>query len=207
MRSLISFFFLSLPLSLVAQNQQGNIIVFKGYVFSEDSLPVENAYLINYRTLKIIITDSTGYFNTYLQEGDSLMINHISLVPKVIHANKNRADENKIYIPFRIRMINLVSVNEVRYKMEMKYAEKNINRLYKELEELGLRDPTRMATPDPTIPFRMMPGRMSSVSVNVLDIARLIRENKEANAAKKAEEKKERREKRELRKRSRELIR
>jgi hypothetical protein len=154
----------------------------------------------------MITTDSTGYFAAYLYEGDSLMINHLSLVPKVIHANAKPAAENKFYVPLRTRMLNEISMNEVRYKMEMKYAEKNINILYAELARKGLRNPAKINTSGSMAPFRMMPGRMSSLSVNVLDLVHLIKENKEANAAKKAEEKEVRSEKRAQKKQSRELI-
>jgi hypothetical protein len=135
----------------------------------------------------MITTDSTGYFATYLYEGDSLMINHLSLVPKVIHANAKPAAENKFYVPLRTRMLNEISMNEVRYKMEMKYAEKNINILYAELERKGLRNPATVNTSVTTIPFRMMPGPggMGGVSLNVLNLSRIIRESRIENAYKK----------------------
>ncbi len=170
-------------MTLFAQDTNKDIILFQGYILAEDSLPVENAYLINYRNLKINATDSTGYFSTFLQEGDSLMINHLSLKPKVIHANKNKATDNKIYIPIRMHMIKLVSVNELRFQREMKYAQNNINNLYKELERRGLRTNTSYSQ---TAPFRMMiGGPMSGISLDVLNIFQLSRENRLDNAHKK----------------------
>jgi len=171
---------------LFAQDTNKDIILFQGYILAEDSLPVENAYLINYRNLKINATDSTGHFSTFLQEGDSLMINHLSLQPKVIHVNKNKATDNKIYIPVRMHMINLVSVNELRFQREMKYAQNNINNLYRELERRGLRNNAKMASYSQTTPFRMMiGGPMNGISLDVLNIFQLARENRLANAHKK----------------------
>jgi hypothetical protein len=183
----IFLFYLSLPLSLFGQNPKEHIIFFRGYVFYEDSVPVRDVHLINYRTLKIIITDSTGYFATYLYEGDSLMINHLSLAPKVVHANAKPAAENKIYMPLRIHMLNMISMNEIRYKMEMKYAEKNISILYDELERKGLINPAMANTSGSMLPFRMMmgPGGMGGISLNALNISRIIRESRIENAYKK----------------------
>jgi hypothetical protein len=186
MKTSIPFFlfYLSLPFSLLAQNSKERIIVFRGYVFYEDSVPVRDVHLINYRTLKIIVTDSTGYFATYLYEGDSLMINHLSLVPKVIHANAKPAAENKIYVPLRTRMLNEISMNEVRYIIEMQYAQNNINSLYRDLEKLGLRNTNRIASYDQSLPLRMGMGR-GDLSVNVLNLSRLIRESRIEKAHKK----------------------
>ncbi len=189
MKTSIPFFlfYLSLPLSLLGQNPKEHIVFFRGYVFDEDSVPARDAHLINYRTLKIIITDTTGYFATYLYEGDSLMINHLSLAPKVIHANAKPARENKSYVPFRINMLRLISANEVRYKMEMKYAEENINILYAEMERKGLRNPAIANISGSMLPFRMMmgPGGMGGISLNALNLSRIIRESRIENANKK----------------------
>ena len=131
------------------------------------------------------------------------MINHLSLAPRVVYANSLKAAENKIYVPFRTQMISLVFINEVKYKMEMKYAEKNINNLYEELERKGLRNPAMVNTSDPTVPFRMMPGMggMGGVSLNVLDIVRLVKETRKENE----NERNKRKGEREERKRQREM--
>ncbi|MGE4586466.1 MAG: hypothetical protein AB7D05_03905 [Mangrovibacterium sp.] len=197
-------FFLSVY-GLTAQDAESELVAFRGYIFSEDSLPVENAHLINYRTLKIIVTDSAGYFNTYLQDGDSLMVNHLSLEPKILHAKPGRAGENRIYVAYRTHLINLVSVNEARYKMEMNYAKKNIDLLYQSLTKLGLRNADRIAAYDQSMPFRIMPGaRMSGVSVNALDLVRLIRESR-TPPEELARERLERQERKEAKKAARKL--
>jgi len=46
------------------QPQKGKNILFQGYIFSDDSIPIENAFIINYRTSKIITTNESGYFKT-----------------------------------------------------------------------------------------------------------------------------------------------
>lgn len=193
MRFLLLLLLFSHYINLFAQDTNKDVVPFQGYIFSEDSLPVENAYIINYRNLKINVTDGTGYFSTFLQSGDSLMINHLSLAPKIVYANRNKASDNKFYVPIRLHTLKPVFINEVKYKMEMKHAQKNINNLYQELERLGLRNTNKAIAYNPALPFRMMPpGRMSGVSVDVLNLSRMIRESRKARAGKKKKDIKKR---------------
>jgi len=68
MRSFLTILFLFFVTTLIAQNPSDSVIVFSGYILSEDSVPMENAYLINYRDTKIVMTDSTGYFKIFAQK-------------------------------------------------------------------------------------------------------------------------------------------
>ena len=121
-----------------AQKPQENTIVFEGFIFSEDSVPIENAHLINYRTTKIITTDIRGYFKTVLYEGDSLMINHISLAPKVVHANSKKSNENIILASYRTYLLSPISNND--FKREQKFSEQNMKQINKQLGNKTFRD-------------------------------------------------------------------
>ncbi len=91
---------------------------FSGYVLDEDSLPVENAYLINYRTLRAFAVDEHGRFSAKVQMGDSLKINHISFQQKIIYAN-NLPDSCNIYkLAFEPYIIETVSVKHRNIEME-----------------------------------------------------------------------------------------
>ncbi|WP_423127355.1 hypothetical protein [Gaoshiqia sp. Z1-71] len=171
MKSGILLFAVFIPFIGLSQNQDEKLIIFEGYLFSEDSVPVENAYLINYRTLKIVATDSTGYFRTYLQEGDSLMINHLSLSPKIVHATAGKATENTFIVAYRNYMIKPV----VTYSLEMKYFEKNMQLLYTQLANLGLRNTTVIKSyGNPYNPDRINPG----LQLNLSDLIRSSRKRK-----------------------------
>ena len=155
----------------IAQAQQDSILVFSGYIFSEDSVPVENAYLINYRDTKIVATDSTGYFKTFAQYGDSLMINHLSLQPKVIHAEKGRANSNKFYVNFRNYNIRTIATRS--YSLDYYHFEQNIKKLYRDLEKLGLRNASavRRSSGNPYNPDKTNPG----VGVNLSELIHLFK--------------------------------
>ena len=115
--------------------EEPKLMIFSGYIFSTDSVPAENAHLINYRDTKIVATDSTGHFTIFVQEGDSLMINHISLQAQVVHANPNKAQTNKFYIDYRTYIIEPVATRT--YTRDFHNFEKNIQRLNKELQQQG----------------------------------------------------------------------
>ncbi|MGD9931446.1 MAG: hypothetical protein AB7U05_15595 [Mangrovibacterium sp.] len=162
---------LSLPVFTLAQAPE--LFAFEGYLFSEDSVPVENAYLINYRTLKIVATDSTGYFKTLVQQGDSLMINHLTLSPKVIHAHPGKAKNNLIHVPFRTYLIKPVVAMD--YTIQMKHFEKNMTLLRQQLAKLGYHAPVRTnAYDNPYNPDAVNPG----VSLNLSELIRLIKKKK-----------------------------
>lgn len=110
-------------------------VVFEGFLMLEDSIPVENAYLINYRTMKIVATNSMGYFKTTAQIGDSLMINHLTLMPKVVHVTVQSNTNEKIRVEYRTYMIEPVVSNS--YAFQMKNFEKNMKLMYRQLEKLG----------------------------------------------------------------------
>lgn len=84
--------------------------VFTGYVFDEDSIAVENAYLINYRSLRAFAVDEHGRFYVKAQVGDSIKINHISFKQKVIYANLMPDSCNVFHLEFEPYVVADVSV-------------------------------------------------------------------------------------------------
>lgn len=110
-------------------------IVFSGYIFSEDSVPAENVHVINYRDTKIVMTDSTGHFTIFAEEGDSLMINHISLQAKVIYANGRKATANRFYVPYRAYQLRSVATHH--FARDYHHFEQNIKKLNSDLQKLG----------------------------------------------------------------------
>jgi hypothetical protein len=117
---------------IVAHSQTpDNYIFFSGYVFDQDSLPVEGAILINFRTLKADITNKDGFFKTFLGEADSLLINHISYDRKIIKANNLSSSANKFYLIFSTNEIKTVSVNY----WEQVNLENNMNIIHLQMKE------------------------------------------------------------------------
>jgi hypothetical protein len=127
--------FLLVCMLIVAGQEVPETIVFTGYIFTEDSVPAENAHLINYRDTKIVATDSTGRFTIFVQEGDSLMINHISLQARVIHANKLKPGANKIYVGYRTYQLDAVATRG--FERDYHNFEQNMKKLNRELQNLG----------------------------------------------------------------------
>ena len=120
------------------ENKQQHKIVFEGYILSQDSLPVENAFLINYRTAKIITTNADGYFKTSLLSGDSLMVNHLNLTPTVLHVDSTNARGNKFYIATHTYEIGPVHSSE--RTMQQKYATENLTKIKNQAKKPTLRE-------------------------------------------------------------------
>jgi hypothetical protein len=120
-------------LTVIVANSQPPVdfIFFSGYVFDQDSLPVEDAVIVNFRTLKADITNKDGFFKTFVAEGDSLLINHISYDRKIIKANNHSPSVNKYYLIFSMNEIKTVSVN---YREQVN-LEKNMDIIHLQMKE------------------------------------------------------------------------
>ncbi len=143
----ILIFFMICSLGAIAQHESAlNTIVFEGYLLTEDSIPLENALLINFRTTKMIKTNLNGYFKTSLNAGDSLMINHVAMSPKVVFANNNKASENKILVEYRTYMLN--PVTNYNYEKEHEYVLETTKQIKAEIKEQILYDPNKQSGND-----------------------------------------------------------
>ena len=172
MRFFITGWLLFFSILAEAQNPVETFL-FSGYIFSEDSVPVENAHLINYRDTKIVTTDSTGRFSIFVQPDDSLMINHLSLQPMVIHANKGKTSSNLFFVGYRIYQLKTVASNN--YNIEYHYFEQNIKKLYEDLEREGLRNPLTIPRRSYENPYN--PDKTSlGVTTTVGDVLRLFKQ-------------------------------
>ena len=76
-------------------------VVFNGYpqvpkttllsaiVVDNDSIPVPGVAVINTRTLKMVRTDSTGFFQTEIAGNDSVFLYHIAFKRRFVNENDN----------------------------------------------------------------------------------------------------------------------
>jgi len=109
-----------------------SVFYFSGYVLDEDSIPIENACLINYRTLRAFSVDEKGYFNIKVQKGDSLKINHLSYKQLIVKANPLSSFNNFFFLPFEPYVIKTV---EVKYRnMEMEYFNRNMALIFEQMK-------------------------------------------------------------------------
>ncbi|MGV8093448.1 MAG: hypothetical protein AB2L24_16430 [Mangrovibacterium sp.] len=156
-----------------AQDKNDSTFVFSGYIFSEDSVPVENAYLINYRNTKIVATDGTGRFSVSVQKDDSLMINHLSMQPLVIHPKSGKAASNIFYVKYRMYQIQTVSS---KGNIENQNFEKNMQQIKTDLENLGLQ---HIKSPRGSVNNPYNPDKTSEgLTITPDDIFKLFRKKK-----------------------------
>jgi len=77
-------FCLGFYLLTISGFSQENEFLLKAKIIGQDSIPVENTYVINYRTQNAYLTRENGQFNIWVRQGDSLMISHISFFRKKV---------------------------------------------------------------------------------------------------------------------------
>jgi hypothetical protein len=130
MRVILFVIFL-LTVILALSQTSGNMICFTGYLYSKDSLPVEDAELINYTTHKIFLTRSDGFFQIFLDERDSLLINHISFERMIIKPNNHPSVSNKYYLTLSTVEIKTVTIN---YREQINF-ENNIKNIKTEMRK------------------------------------------------------------------------
>ena len=157
MRILLLLTFLLYSAYTFSQDTAAKNIVLEGYIFTEDSLPVEDAHLIVYRTSKIVTTGKEGYFRINLLQGDSLMVNHVSLTPKVIYTSKNKKNEIvRIYIPYRTYILKAISSGN--YEKETKNVEESMKQEKKDIDEQIIVKPYHRTNENPYDNDKLNPG-------------------------------------------------
>jgi hypothetical protein len=170
MKTQLYFFLLFL---LIVMGAHGQEKFFSGYVLDCDSMPIENAVLINYRSLRAFTTKEDGSFKVPFQTGDSIKINHISYAQKVIHPNEDPRSSNTFYLefdPFEIRTV-AVTHNPI----ELQYFERNMARIFEELKlQRGPQKPTGGPIYNPYDPSTPP----AYAGINFIDLYKLLKKKK-----------------------------
>lgn len=102
----------------------------RGYVLGPDSIPVENAYLISYTTLKAYATDENGYIDMPAIPGDSMKIHHVAYQHRVVHPN-DFENEATVFLDYEDHVIGGIDVND--YKIHEANFNANNYKMQKEL--------------------------------------------------------------------------
>ena len=119
MKTLPVLFLISFAFPCLGQ-EQPSFVRMQGTVWDPDSIPVENAYLISYETLRSYATDKNGKFDILIANTDSLKLNHLSFKPVILHTSRNTLPLN-IYMVYEENAIDEVSIrlnntDEIRLK-------------------------------------------------------------------------------------------
>jgi hypothetical protein len=69
---------------LISEAQQKEQFLIEGQLVGQDGLPVEDAYIFNFRETDKYVSRANGVFKIWVQASDSLAISHISYLRKVV---------------------------------------------------------------------------------------------------------------------------
>ncbi|GET35024.1 hypothetical protein PbJCM13498_38870 [Prolixibacter bellariivorans] len=121
---------------LFAQDMPDSTFRFSGFIFDKDSIPVEGAYVINYRTMMGMATNQDGHFSLTCQPGDSLMVSHISYKREIIKVNSYNpmASPKVYYMHFAAHEMSPLIV--LQNPNNMKYFAKNIDQMNKQIKKM-----------------------------------------------------------------------
>ena len=100
------------PACSFAQEAKDSTTLLSGIVLDEDSLPVENAYLIRFSTTSYVTTGNTGKFTISLQRSDSLMVYHLSYKRLVLRVEDFKNRKDTIILKKEIHIIPEVTIND-----------------------------------------------------------------------------------------------
>jgi len=127
LKCLSAGFLILIAISLRAQ-QPDQFVFFTGQVLDPDSIPVENAYLISYRTLRAYSTNKDGRFGIQVEKGDSLKIHHVVFEPAILHPTSEFKTIVLKEAEYSIEAVN------VKYRdLEMVYFNKNMETIKMQL--------------------------------------------------------------------------
>ncbi|MDR1860468.1 MAG: hypothetical protein LBR06_06070 [Bacteroidales bacterium] len=165
MKRILLIFCLLAP-TVTAFSQNDNDLFVQGYIFSEDSIPIENVYLINYRSERTFATNVNGFFRFSVHSDDSIMINHISLKPKVIYAKDMLEGAIKVYVPYRTYTLRAISTQE--YKKNAESAKKNMDKTKQDMQKITIVKEYQRSAENPYDPDKQNPG----VTVPILQLGK-----------------------------------
>lgn len=109
-----------------------SLIVFSGQLFSPDSIPAENVYLISYSTLRAYATNKNGEFNISASLSDSFKVHHVSFDPIII---KPKTDKQLIYLSYLENALDEVNIkykdrNEVNMNQNVGLIKNQLSKEY-----------------------------------------------------------------------------
>jgi len=133
---LLASILLTTSTGLFAQNRPDSTFRFSGFIFDQDSIPVEGAYVINYRTMLGMVTNRDGHFSLTCEPGDSLMVSHISYERKIIKINSYNpiASPSVYYVRFAAHELSPLIIQQ--NPNNMKYFAKNIDQMNKQIKKM-----------------------------------------------------------------------
>jgi hypothetical protein len=136
MRLLLVVAILLVNTGLFAQNRPDSTFRFSGFIFDQDSIPVEGAYVINYRTMLGMVTNKDGHFWLTCEPWDSLMVSHISYQRKIIRVNHfdPMAVPRIYYVHFAAHEMSPLVIQQ--NPNNMKYFAKNIDQMNKQIKKM-----------------------------------------------------------------------
>lgn len=121
MKLLLLFLTLFVTYSSFAQEERFQI---EGRVLDTEGKPIQDAYVINFRTLYKYVSRENGVFNIWVLPGDSLVISHISYHRKVVKVFDLLLNP---YIELKLDSINIKEVNiSPDQKTENQIAQQNV---------------------------------------------------------------------------------
>lgn len=164
--------FLSLSIFTLAQNNEkndGRDALIEGYILDCDSIPIESAYLISYKTLRAYATDENGYFSIKVFPDDSLKVHHLAFKPIILKPDESQKSQDYI-LEFSENEIEAVNV---KYRdLELEYFEKNMKIIHKQLAKLGNYN---YANARPSNPYNPHDQFTNTSGINISELIRLFK--------------------------------
>jgi hypothetical protein len=87
-----------------------SLIVFSGQLFSPDSIPAENVYLISYTNLRAYATDKNGNFTISASLSDSFKVHHVSYESIIL---KPKTSKQLICLAYRENALAEVTIKHI----------------------------------------------------------------------------------------------
>ncbi len=110
--------------SFAQESKDSTVTLLSGIVLDEDSLPVENAYLIRFSTTSYVTTDNMGEFNINLQRDDSIMVYHVSYKRLILKKEDFSSGKDTIILEKETHMIPEITIND--HKRDLINLQKNM---------------------------------------------------------------------------------
>lgn len=116
----------------IKAQQPNQMLNFSGQVLDPDSIPVAEAYLISYKTLRAYATNAEGLFNIQTSEDDSFKVHHLAFDALVIKAGSIfltlvLAEKNYLIDAIDINYRNLDSIN---LNQNMEALSRQLSKIY-----------------------------------------------------------------------------